>query len=72
VQLRKDSRGSVKVQRQEPQAPAESGLRTVELQLLEAVRRIRSEEFPARVGPQCDHCVFTAMCPHETSGTVLS
>jgi RecB family exonuclease len=72
VQLRKDSRGVAKVQRQAPQEPGEDGRRAVERQLAEAVQRIRSEDFPARVGPQCDHCAFTSLCPHETSGTVLS
>jgi RecB family exonuclease len=72
VQLRKESRGTARVQRQAPQEPDEEGLRTVEHQLVEAVGRIRAEDFPARVGPQCEHCAFTTLCPHETSGTVLS
>jgi RecB family exonuclease len=72
VQLRRETRGTAKVQRQDPQLPDADGLRPVEHQLLEAVRRLRAEDFPARVGPQCDHCAFTSMCPHETPGTVLS
>ncbi len=71
VQLRGDSR-SAKVQRQEPQLPDPSGRRPIELQLAQAVRRIRDEEFPARAGKHCEHCPFTALCPHHTSGTVLS
>ncbi|MDX6325382.1 MAG: hypothetical protein QOK15_1736 [Nocardioidaceae bacterium] len=73
VQLRrKEAQGTARVQRQAPQEPDQEGLRPVERQLAEAVRRIRAEDFPARVGPHCTHCAFTALCPHETSGTVLS
>jgi RecB family exonuclease len=42
VQLRRSSRGSVKVQRQDPQQPDDSGRRPVEAQLAEAVRLVRS------------------------------
>ena len=70
-QLRGDLRAA-KVQRQEPQRPGDDGSRTVELQLAEAVRRVRDEEFPARAGKHCDHCDFTALCPTKRSGTVLS
>lgn len=60
------------MQRQDPQVPDESGRKPVEIQLLEAVRRIRDEDFPARAGKHCDYCAFTALCPTKTSGTVLS
>lgn len=72
IQLRKESRGEVKVQRQDPQAPDESGRRPIELQLTEAVRRLRDEDLPARAGSHCDHCAFTALCPVRGSGTVLT
>jgi RecB family exonuclease len=71
VQLRGPELRAAKVQRQEPLAD-EPGERPVELQLVEAVRRIRDEEFPAQEGKHCDYCDFTAMCPAKTSGTVLS
>ena len=70
VQLRGDIR-SAKVQRQDPLAD-EPGSRPVEAQLTEAVRRIREEDFPAQAGKHCEFCDFTAMCPAQTSGTVLS
>ena len=71
VQLRGELKAA-KVQRQDPQRPGEDGRRPVELQLAEAVRRVRDEEFPARAGKHCDHCDFTALCPTKRSGTVLS
>ena len=71
VQLRGDIR-SAKVQRQDPLDEASTGSRPIELQLTEAVRRIRDEDFPAQEGKHCDYCDFTAMCPAKTSGTVLS
>ncbi|HET6561926.1 MAG TPA: ATP-dependent DNA helicase [Marmoricola sp.] len=71
VQLRGDLRAA-KVQRQDPQRPGDDGHRPVELQLAEAVRRLRDEEFPARAGKHCDHCDFTALCPTKRTGTVLS
>ena len=47
VQLRKEVRGEAKVQRQDPQQPDETGRLPVEVQLGEAVRRLREEGFPA-------------------------
>ena len=49
-QLRKETRGRLKVQEQQPQSPDEEGLRPVERQLIQAVTALRSEEFPARPG----------------------
>ena len=72
VQLRKESRGSVKVQTQEPQTVDENGHSTVERQLMEAVTVVRSETFPAQAGKHCEHCSFTAICPIKGAGTVLS
>jgi RecB family exonuclease len=71
LQLRGPDLRAAKVQRQDP-LDEESGERPIELQLTEAVRRIRDEDFPAQEGKHCDFCDFTAMCPAKTSGTVLS
>ncbi len=72
VQLRKETRGAVKVQQQEPQQPDEDGHTTVEKQLMQAVAVVRSESFPAQAGPHCEHCSFTPLCPVKGAGTVLS
>ncbi len=72
VQLRKESRGAVKVQPQQPQPADEDGHTTVERQLMEAVAVVRSESFPAQAGKHCEHCSFTAICPVKGAGTVLS
>ena len=73
VQLRGDIR-TAKVQRQDPLDDTVDTVdtRPIELQLTDAVRRIRDEDFPAQEGRHCDYCDFTAMCPAKTSGTVLS
>jgi superfamily I DNA/RNA helicase/RecB family exonuclease len=72
VQLRKEVRGAVKVQSQQAQEPDEDGHLPIEKQLMEAVRVVRGEEFPARAGGHCDHCSFQAICPVKGAGTVLS
>ncbi|HLN77427.1 MAG TPA: ATP-dependent DNA helicase [Nocardioidaceae bacterium] len=72
VQLRKEVRGGAKVQPQAPQEPDEDGHLPVEKQLMEAVRVVRGEEFPARAGGHCDHCTFHSICPVKGAGTVLS
>ncbi|NEN79689.1 ATP-dependent helicase [Nocardioides zeae] len=72
VQLRKETRGSVKVQAQPPQEPDETGVRLVEAQLLHAATVMRSEQFGARPGGHCDTCAFVAVCPARGAGTVLS
>ncbi|MGB0101107.1 MAG: PD-(D/E)XK nuclease family protein, partial [Nocardioides sp.] len=71
-QLRHEAYRKLKVQRQEPQEPDESGHRPIEVQLMTAARAVREETFPARPGGHCDHCEFHALCPTKTSGTVLS
>jgi ATP-dependent exoDNAse (exonuclease V) beta subunit len=71
-QLRHETRQSLKVQRQEPQQADETGVRTVERQLMAAATAVREERFPARPGSHCDHCDFHALCPAKQSGTVLS
>ena len=72
VQLRREVRGKAKVQVQPPQEPDEDGHLPVEKQLMEAVRVVRGEEFPARAGGHCDHCSFHSICPVKGAGTVLS
>jgi CRISPR/Cas system-associated exonuclease Cas4 (RecB family) len=39
---------------------------------MEAARRLRGEEFPARPGAHCDYCAFERFCPARTAGTVLT
>ncbi|MGH3369969.1 MAG: RecB family exonuclease, partial [Nocardioidaceae bacterium] len=72
VQLRKDSRGSVKVQKQPPQPRNDEGHTEVEGQLMQAVSVIRSEAIDATPGKHCEHCRFVAICPVKGAGTVLS
>jgi superfamily I DNA/RNA helicase/RecB family exonuclease len=72
LQLRKEVRGEVKVQRQPPQEADDAGRTAVESQLIEAVAVVRSERLVARAGPHCDHCDFHAVCPIKGTGTVLS
>jgi RecB family exonuclease len=72
VQLRREVRGAAKVQSQPPQEADEDGRLPVEKQLMEAVRVVRGEEFPARAGGHCDHCSFHSICPVKGAGTVLS
>ncbi|QWC84416.1 ATP-dependent helicase [Nocardioidaceae bacterium] len=71
-QLRHAVRGALKVQTMEPQEPDEAGVTTVQQQLMDASRVLRSEEFVARPGGHCDHCPFQTQCPAHTTGTVLS
>ena len=69
-QLRKETRGALKVQRQEPLEA--DGERVIEQQLVEAVSIIRNEVFPTKPGQQCERCDFKLMCPAQSSQTVLS
>ncbi|MBO0842215.1 MAG: PD-(D/E)XK nuclease family protein, partial [Nocardioides sp.] len=55
-----------KVQVQAPEPPA------IIDQLEQAVAAVRAEDFVARPGKQCDRCIFVALCPAQTSGSVLS
>lgn len=71
-QLRQELRTGMKVQLQPPQPPDADGVRQVERQLMDAVTRLREEEFPARPGSQCDHCDFIRFCPAHIAGTTLS
>jgi hypothetical protein len=62
----------MRVQVQAPQQPDDDGVRPIERQLMNAVERLRAEEFPARPGTHCTYCAFARFCPTQTSGTVLS
>ncbi len=60
------------VQRQpahEPDGP-ERALLVSQLELAAAL--IRSETFPAVIGPQCERCAFTAICPAKSAGSVVT
>jgi superfamily I DNA/RNA helicase/RecB family exonuclease len=72
LQLRREVRGEVKVQRQPPQEPDDSGRTPVQSQLIDAVAVVRSEQLVARAGPHCEQCDFHAVCPIKGAGTVLS
>ncbi|HEY3527838.1 MAG TPA: ATP-dependent DNA helicase [Nocardioides sp.] len=71
-QLRQEVGGAMRVQEQDLQQPGADGLRIIDRQLMEAARRLRAEEFPARPGTHCDYCAFERFCPARTAGTVLS
>jgi superfamily I DNA/RNA helicase/RecB family exonuclease len=71
VQLRLGSE-LPKVQPQAPQTPDADGVTLIEHQLMAAVAAVRSEEFVARPGAQCERCEFHAICPAQSSGSVLS
>ena len=60
------------VQHQPPDSGQGDGPRPVELQLMQAAAVVRAEEFVVRPGGHCDRCDFHAICPAQTSGTVLS
>jgi len=73
VQLRQENpAAAAKVQRQEPPERGPDGRTPVEVRIDQVVRRIRDEDFPARLGEHCKHCTFLTLCPHTSSGTVLS
>ncbi len=72
-QLRRDVRGELKVQQQKPQPADDEGLRPVERQLMQAATALRIEEFPARPErSRCERCQFSAFCPAQVAGSVLS
>jgi superfamily I DNA/RNA helicase/RecB family exonuclease len=71
-QLRQEVSGGMRVQAQDVQQPGDDGSRTIDRQLMEAARRLRDEEFPARPGGHCAYCAFERFCPALTAGTVLS
>ena len=65
VQLRREVRGQVKVQRQ----PALRGDDDwPDAAVADAARRIRIEEFPARPQDSCGRCAFRTSCPGHPAG----
>jgi superfamily I DNA/RNA helicase/RecB family exonuclease len=71
-QLRQEVSGGLRIQPQDVQQPGPDGVRSIERHLMEAARRLRTEEFPARPGTHCAYCAFERFCPARTAGTVLS
>jgi RecB family exonuclease len=72
-QLRRESKGHLKVQSQPPQAPGEDGQLAIERQLSSAASALRQEEFEARPEPAlCARCDFVSFCPAQSAGSVLS
>jgi RecB family exonuclease len=65
VQLRKEVRGSVKVQ---PQAALEPDDRWVDDLVGSVAADIRTERFPARPNDGCDRCRFRTSCPARDEG----
>jgi RecB family exonuclease len=65
VQLRKQARGSVKVQVQDPLAPED---RWVDELVGGVAADIRAEHFPARPNDMCDRCAFRTSCPARDEG----
>ena len=67
IQLRHAAADMPVVQRQDELPPA------LPAQIQTAVEAIRSEVFPARPEKQrCRRCDFKAVCPAETTGSVLA
>ena len=71
-QLRRESKGQLKVQAQPPHEPSGDEPLVVEAQLMEAASALREERFEARPGQHCERCSFTTFCPARAAGTVLS
>jgi superfamily I DNA/RNA helicase/RecB family exonuclease len=72
-QLRRETKGQLKVQSQPQQEPGEDGLLTIERQLSAAASALRREEFEARPEPAlCARCDFVSFCPAQSAGSVLS
>jgi superfamily I DNA/RNA helicase/RecB family exonuclease len=65
LQLRKETRGKVKVQ---PQAPLSADDPWVEDMIGGIAADIRAETFPARPGVTCDRCRFRTSCPSQDQG----
>ena len=66
------SDGPVSAIVQPQSAHAEDGRERAELRtrLADASSLVRAETFPARTGPHCRYCTFTAICPARGAGSV--
>lgn len=72
-QLRKESRGLLKVQAQDPLPSGGEEPRLIDEQIRTAVELVREEAFPTRPEKQqCDRCDFRPMCPSWNSQGVVS
>ncbi|MGH3412506.1 MAG: ATP-dependent helicase [Marmoricola sp.] len=71
-QLRRESKGRLKVQSQQPHEGSADEPLVIETQLMEAARALREERFDARPGSWCERCAFASFCPAQSAGTVLS
>ncbi|WP_460852968.1 ATP-dependent helicase [Nocardioides montaniterrae] len=73
-QLRKSAYGRLKVQRQDPLAPAEDGEeRPIEARMRQAAELLRAEVFPTKYDPSgCKFCAFRVQCPAWNSDGVIS
>ncbi len=71
-QLRKESKGTLKVQAQPPPEAEDGQPLVIETQLMAAASALRDERFDARPGPYCERCPFATFCPAKAAGTVLS
>lgn len=72
VQLGQPGDGGAVEQAQDPQpdgGPERDGLRD---QLALAASYLRTERFPAVVGPHCERCTFVAMCPAKGAQAVVA
>jgi superfamily I DNA/RNA helicase/RecB family exonuclease len=70
VQLRKETRGKVKVQ---PQHPLAADDEWVDDMVAGIASDIRTETFPARPSVACDRCRFRTSCPsHDQGGQVVT
>ncbi|MEU6134014.1 ATP-dependent DNA helicase [Nocardioides sp. NPDC047086] len=69
IQLRHPAGSGSELPKVQVQAPEPPEIIT---QLEKAVATVRAEDFVARPGKQCDRCQFVALCPAQTSGSVLS
>ena len=72
VQLGQTGDGGAVEQAQDPQpdaGPERDGLRD---QLALAASYLRTERFPAVVGPHCERCTFVAMCPAKGAPAVVA
>ncbi|MFZ2502523.1 MAG: PD-(D/E)XK nuclease family protein, partial [Nocardioides sp.] len=70
-QLRLESVGSLKVQRQLPPVRDEEGWLPVERKLADAVEILRDESLVTRPGTHCSRCPFQRFCPAVTAKAVL-
>jgi superfamily I DNA/RNA helicase/RecB family exonuclease len=67
-----DGKPDAVVQRQPAHADDGPERALLREQLALAAAVVRAETFPAVIGPQCERCAFTAICPAKSAGSVVS